>query len=232
MAAKTTKKAASTGTPPAMQELPLVSISELNFAEYNPRSMTEEDMSALTRSIQEFGLVEPVVCNKDNTVIGGHQRLRACKRLGIENIPVLYVDLPKTREKTLNLALNRIHGSWDMQKLSAVIAEIKMNDLEALDLTGFNKYELQDLEPLASTDLQRPDDQSLIDDFKQPETGKTPKDQNWFYIEYYGDNERWEKLTAALQEVLKNQHELDNDKFYEMVIAWQKQKQSEEVLAK
>jgi ParB-like chromosome segregation protein Spo0J len=63
--------------------------------------------------MKEFGVVDPVIANRDGTVIGGHQRIRAAERLGLPELPVIYVELPKDKGKALNLALNWISGEWD-----------------------------------------------------------------------------------------------------------------------
>lgn len=95
-------------------EIQQVKIKDLKNAEYNPRKISDFDLKALKNSIKEFGFVEPVVANKNNQVIGGHQRVKAAQALGIESVPVFYIDLPAEKEKILNLALNRIHGDWDI----------------------------------------------------------------------------------------------------------------------
>ena len=128
------------------------------MADYNPRIMPEHEMSALINSIREFGIVEPVVVNQDNTVIGGHQRLLACLQLNKRFIPVLYVDLPKQKEKVLNLALNRIHGIWDEQKLLDILKEIDLEGNGDFDLTGFEKIELHNLEDKFLEDRPDADD--------------------------------------------------------------------------
>ncbi len=115
-------------------------VSELIFAEYNPRQINKHDFHKLVQSIEEFGFVEPVVINTDNTIIGGHMRVRAAQELKLTEIPVIVVDLPKAKEKALNLALNRIHGEWDEQKLAEILFELE--DLPELQLTGFTDSEI------------------------------------------------------------------------------------------
>ena len=70
-------------------------IGELKPDPANPRRISDEELESLTRSIREFGLVEPVVARKeDRVVIGGHQRLLAARRLGLKTVPVVLVGIP------------------------------------------------------------------------------------------------------------------------------------------
>jgi DNA modification methylase len=98
-------------------------------------------MTALKKSIMKFGLVEPIVVNKDMTVIAGHQRLRAWEELGKkEPVPSVIIDVSKKEEKALNLALNKISGTWDVAKLYEVINELRTED--ELEFTGFDEKEV------------------------------------------------------------------------------------------
>ena len=108
-------------------------------------------MAKLKGSILEFGLVEPLVVNKDLTIIGGHQRYEALKSLGWKEVPCVVVDLSKEKEKVLNLALNKIQGTWDEFKLSEVISSV--GDFEMLTKTGFEKEEVQLLQELLDVDV-------------------------------------------------------------------------------
>jgi len=159
------------------------------------------------------------VVNKNNTVIGGHQRLIACQQLSIERVPVVYVDLPKKKEKILNLALNRIHGEWDIGKLSIILDEIKTGNGDDLVLSGFELGEIEELKALDSGEFQRPNFNGIMEKFEQPETGKSPKDQNWFYVEFYGQNTRFAELTSLLGKALKGLHLIDADAFYKIICA-------------
>ncbi|MEO5928224.1 MAG: site-specific DNA-methyltransferase [Patescibacteria group bacterium] len=116
-----------------------VKISDLRPAEYNPRSISERELSKLTESIRVFGFVDPVIVNADNTVIGGHQRIKAGERLGMAEVPCIRVDVPKDRERALNLALNRISGEWDMDLLAKLLSEL---DTESRRLSGFDESEI------------------------------------------------------------------------------------------
>jgi DNA modification methylase len=108
--------------------------------------MSEPEMAKLVRSIDEFGLVEPLVVRRqDDTVIGGHQRLAAVKAKGMTHAPVVYVDVSEAQAKALNLALNKIQGEWDLPKLGELLEELR--DLPDLDetLSGFDDREMEEL---------------------------------------------------------------------------------------
>lgn len=132
-------------------EIKKVNIEEFVPANYNPRKISEHDYDKLKNSINEFGVVDPIIVNlHDNTIIGGHQRFDVLYYNN--NVSDLYLlelgdigwifpetDLKikdKNHEKALNLALNRIHGEWDMDKLDEVLIELE--DLKLDELTGFD----------------------------------------------------------------------------------------------
>ena len=121
-----------------MMNIEIKKLSELTPAPYNPRNINKKDLNDLTRSIQEFGYVEPVIYNKaTGYVIGGHQRLKALQELGIEEVECVVVDMQPEKEKALNIALNKISGEWDKDKLFNLLDEL--NDLDFdITLTGFN----------------------------------------------------------------------------------------------
>lgn len=128
-----------------------VSTEKLNPSRYNPRRISESMMGKLVGNIEEFGLVKPLVINKDFTIIGGHQRYKVAKKLGFTEIPCVVVDLSKEKEKVLNLSLNKIQGFFDEFKLAEVIGEI--DDYGLLEKTGFEKTELQLLQELLDVDV-------------------------------------------------------------------------------
>lgn len=129
-----------------MEEIKIVyiPIAELKPAPYNPREISRHDFEALKRSIQEFGFVDPVIVNKDNSIIGGHQRVDAARELGIDAVPVVYVEVGDEQAKILNLALNRISGEWDKEKLKNLFSELSSLSLD-LGLTGFTSEEVSTL---------------------------------------------------------------------------------------
>ncbi len=67
--------------------------------------------------------------------------MKVLKDLGKVSVDVIVIDLDKTREKALNVALNKITGSWDMEKLSRVMEDLKLTDFD-LTFTGFTQVEI------------------------------------------------------------------------------------------
>ena len=124
-----------------------IEISKLNPAKYNPRKdlkPEDEEYQKIKKSLLEFGYVAPIIINSDMTVIGGHQRLKVLKELGFEEVECNVVDLDKTKEKTLNIALNKVAGEWDNDKLEELLAELKETDID-MDITGFSFDEMDDI---------------------------------------------------------------------------------------
>lgn len=122
-------------------------LAELKAAEYNPRvdlKPGSPEYEKIARSIEDFGYVDPIIINKDGTIIGGHQRTRVLLDMGAETADVVVVDLDKDSEKALNIALNKITGEWDAAKLTELIGEL---DVEGYDLskTGYSSEELESM---------------------------------------------------------------------------------------
>lgn len=124
-----------------------INIKNLKTAEYNPRidlKPGDEKYEHIKKSIEEFGYVDPIVVNKDMTVIGGHQRLKILKELGYKEIECNVVDVNKNIEKKMNIALNNNSGEWDNEKLKQLMQEIS-KEFEDMDSTGFNREEIDEL---------------------------------------------------------------------------------------
>ena len=122
--------------------------ADLLPAEYNPRKDLKPgdlEYEKLKRSIEQFGYVEPVIWNKaTGRVVGGHQRLKVLMDMGITEVDCVVVDMPEDKEKALNIALNKISGEWDKDKLSLLIADLQGADFD-VSLTGFDPAEIDDL---------------------------------------------------------------------------------------
>ena len=112
-------------------------IDNLELAPYNPRKINANEMQKLMDSLKEFGFLDPVIVNKNMTVIGGHQRIKAWTKLGNDTVPCVFVDIDPVKEKTLNIALNKISGEWDNYKLNKLLTEINSSEVN-VNLTGFD----------------------------------------------------------------------------------------------
>lgn len=122
-----------------------IEIGKLKPADYNPRKdlkPEDEEYQKIKKSIIEFGYVDPIIVNTDMTVIGGHQRLKVLKDLGYTVIECNMVDLDKNKEKALNIALNKITGEWDYDKLEELLEDLKNSDIDLLT-TGFDEQEIE-----------------------------------------------------------------------------------------
>ena len=105
-------------------------IADLIPAPYNPRQSTAKQEKHLKESLEKFGLVEPIIFNKQTGyIVGGHFRVRELKKLGIKEIECVIVDLNEADEKELNIRLNANTGSWDWDTLA--------NDWEVVDLEAW-----------------------------------------------------------------------------------------------
>lgn len=111
-------------------------INELKPYPRNSKEHPEKQIKKIANSISEFGFAQPIVVDKDNTIIVGHGRYIAALSLGMETVPTLTVDLNEEQANAYRLADNKLNESeWDMD---IVIEELKGLSLEMIDLTGFN----------------------------------------------------------------------------------------------
>ena len=113
-----------------------IEINKLQPASYNPRQISTKQYKDLKESIKKFDLVDPIIINKDMTVIGGHQRLKVCKDLKHTEIDCVVLDLTKEEEKELNIRLNKSGGEFDLDILANEF------EIEELKDWGFKQIEL------------------------------------------------------------------------------------------
>jgi len=151
-----------------IQTLP---VTKLAPAEYNPRKDLkpgDPEYEKLKRSITEFGYVEPVVWNRTTGhVVGGHQRLKVLIDTGVKEVECVVVEMSEEKEKALNVALNKISGDWDKEKLSLLIADLQGADFD-VSLTGFDAPELDALFKDAQRNGVHDDDFDVDAALKEP----------------------------------------------------------------
>ena len=146
-------------------------ITDLLPADYNPRKDLkpgDPEYEKLKRSIETFGLVQPVIWNKSTgKVVGGHQRLKVLIDMGFTETDCVVVELDEENEKALNIALNKISGDWDKDKLALVLSELHESDF-GISLTGFDMAEYDALCKDALKDEIKDDDYDVAAELEKP----------------------------------------------------------------
>lgn len=187
----------------------VIDIDKLNPAKYNPRvdlKPGDPEYEKLKRSIKEFGYVEPIVWNKrTGNVVGGHQRLKILKEEGYKKVKVSVVDLSESQEKALNIALNKISGEWDQEKLNQIFKELQ-DDVEIdVKLTGFDIEEINDIVANFDTTAVEEDDFDLEAELEKEEEPITKTGDLWLLGKHRllcGDSTRIEDVNRLMNRKL------------------------------
>jgi DNA modification methylase len=125
-------------------EIQTIKIKDLKPAPYNPRKSSVTQDENLKKSLEKFGLVEPIVVNKQTgNIVGGHFRVRELKKMGVKEVDCAMVDLSIEDEKELNIRLNANLGEWDYELLSEWDTDLLQEWGLELPL-GFDKQEAQE----------------------------------------------------------------------------------------
>jgi len=127
-------------------EIKTVKINELKPHPKNPRVHPDSAINKLVRSIKEYGWTNPVLVSADGYVLAGHARLKAAEKAGIQEVPVIYLELEGAKAEAYLIADNRLQDEtdWDMPKLKDLLQELDTGELD-LELTGFDMDEIEDL---------------------------------------------------------------------------------------
>ena len=145
--------------------------ADLLPADYNPRKDLkpgDAEYEKLKRSIEQFGYVEPVIWNQTTgRVVGGHQRLKVLMDMGMTEVDCVVVAMDEEKEKALNIALNKISGDWDKDKLALLIADLQGTDFD-VSLTGFEPAEIDALFKDTLKDGVKDDDFDVGAELAQP----------------------------------------------------------------
>ena len=168
-----------------------IPVKKINPAEYNPRKDLkpgDPDYEKLKRSMQTFGYIDPIVWNEQTgNLVGGHQRFKILisENKKLKEIEASVVDLDLEKEKALNIALNKISGDWDKDKLAELLLEMDMDDVI---LTGFDLSDLEKLGGVEDTEFSL--ESFLFDDAPEPV---------WFVIR--ADVKDYEQIKDHLKQI-------------------------------
>lgn len=145
-------------------QLEEIQITDIIPSEYNPRRISEEEYEKLSKSLNSFGVVDPIIINlKNKHIIGGHQRYDVLhdqyiqdntkySKLHLLRLGDIGWVFPDTElkvesddhEKALNLALNKISGEWDEIKLAPLLEDLSLKGFD-IELTGFEDIDLYEI---------------------------------------------------------------------------------------
>lgn len=194
-------------------------LTSIHPADYNPRKELkpgDPEFQNIQRSLKEFGYVDPIIINKDGTIIGGHQRASVLKSLGYTEADCIVVDLSKKDEKALNIALNKISGQWDMSLLRDALQDLTLSPVD-VNATGYSDDELSVI--LGDVMLEKQHEESPIDRMAFT-----------FSLEQYADLQQALQIIGAKykpdqMETFGNTNKTGN-RIYMVVKEWAEQKKS------
>lgn len=194
-------------------------LTSIHPADYNPRKELkpgDPELQNIQRSLKEFGYVDPIIINKDGTIIGGHQRASVLKSLGYTYADCIVVDLGKQDEKALNIALNKIGGQWDMSLLRDALQDLTLSPVD-VNATGYSDDELSVI--LGDVMLEKQHEESPIDRMTFT-----------FSLEQYADLQQALQIIGAKykldqMETFGNTNKTGN-RIYMVVKEWVEQKKS------
>lgn len=150
----------------------IMKLADIKPAPYNPRIQLkpgDPEYESLKKSLKRFGTAVPLVINeRTGYLVSGHQRLTALKDMGAQEAEVVLIDADPKQEKLLNIALNKIEGDWDYEKLEELFQDIGTDDIE---YTGFTAEEVENLFDISPEDVEEG-----FEEEDEPEAGPQEKD--------------------------------------------------------
>lgn len=151
----------------------IMDLKDINPAKYNPRVQLkpgDQEWDALKNSLDRFGVATPLVVNETTgNLVSGHQRLAVLKQSGETRVEVVIIQMGEDKEKLLNVALNKIEGEWDEEKLKELFDEV---DDEDIKFTGFTEEDIE-----ALYDGEEPDYDEDEEPEEQEEKDSSPKEE-------------------------------------------------------
>jgi DNA modification methylase len=146
-----------------------ISIDKLIPYANNARTHSDEQVAQIAASIREFGFNNPVLIAEDDTIIAGHGRVMAARKLNLSEVPCLRLShLTETQRKAYILADNKLalNAGWENNLLSLELTELADSGFD-ITLTGFTQEEMDALKPIEVTE-------GLTDEDAVPEVPEEP----------------------------------------------------------
>lgn len=190
-----------------------MTMKSIKPADYNPRKALKPgdfQFEKIRRSIETFGNVEPIVWNeRTGNIVGGHQRYEVLKGMGIKETEVSVINVSPEEEKLLNVALNKIKGEWDFDKLTEILDEFDGNS--EITLSGFSPQEIAILCADANAAAEEVIDNTLesFDEEEEEETpsyygGEPETDEDPSYVPDYSEGQESANDYSGASEISSN----------------------------
>lgn len=131
----------------------------------NSRKHSDEQVAQISASIKEFGWTNPILIDGTNSIIAGHGRLMAARKLKMDEVPTIEIShLTDTQRKALVIADNKLalNADWDNNLLTIELDEL-FKDGFALDILGFNEQEIKTIMQEVNFDAGSEEDQGKLD---------------------------------------------------------------------
>ena len=136
----------------------------------NSRTHSDEQVAQIAASIKEFGWTNPILIDENDSIIAGHGRLMAARKLGYEEVPAIRLGkLTEAQKKAYVIADNKLalNAGWDLEMLKLELQNLQKLDFD-LDLLGFDAKELDAI-------LEPEQIEGLTDEDAVPEVPEKPK---------------------------------------------------------
>lgn len=161
----------------------------------NSRTHSDAQVAQIAASIKEFGWTNPILVSGDNSIIAGHGRLLAARKLGMDEVPTIVLDhLTKAQQRALVIADNQLalNAGWDMKMLKAEIEDLDLENFN-LEILGFDESFLDELlETAPSGNADNPYTDKVKIPTYEPQ-GEKPS------VEELYDDKKAVELIAAIQ---------------------------------
>lgn len=149
----------------------------------NSRTHSDAQVAQIAASIKEFGWTNPILVSGDNSIIAGHGRLMAARKLDMEEVPVIVLDhLSKAQQRALVIADNQLamNAGWDMNMLKAEIDDLIIEDFN-ISLLGFDDKFLDTLNADVFEETRTAEEQSVEAVFEIAVSCKNEDEQEKVY---------------------------------------------------